>query len=89
MLAAVAMIIYEVALPDRYDVACAAYAFTLMVTLAVSGGISISILSARAWETLIGGSLGVATAKLILPLAGVRASAQKPWLLRPNRFPLR
>ena len=37
MLAAIAMIIYAVALPDRYDVACGAYAFTLMVTLAVNG----------------------------------------------------
>lgn len=89
MLAAVAMIIYAVALPDRYDIACGAYAFTLMVTLAVSGETSISVLAARAWETLIGGSLGVAAANFILPLASVRASAQKPWLLRPNRFPLR
>jgi len=88
-LAAVAMITYAVALPDRYDVACGAYAFTLMVTLAVSGETSISVLAARAWETLIGGSLGVAAAKLILPLASVRESAQKTWLLRPNRFPLR
>jgi len=78
MLAAVAMITYAIALPDRYDVACAAYAFTLMVTLAVSGETSISVLAARAWETLIGGSLGVAAAKFILPLASVIASAQKP-----------
>ncbi|MGB9432565.1 MAG: FUSC family protein [Candidatus Acidiferrum sp.] len=78
MLAAGAMIIYAIALPDRYDVACAAYAFTLMVTLAVSGETSISVLAARAWETLIGGSLGVAAAKFILPLDRVTASAQKP-----------
>jgi len=84
MLAAVAMITYAIALPDRYDVACAAYAFTLMVTLAVSGETSISVLAARAWETLIGGSLGVAAAKFILPRASVAASAQKPWLPRPN-----
>jgi len=71
MLAAVAMITYAIALPDRYDVACGAYAFTLMVTLAVNGETSISVLAARAWETLIGGSLGVAAAKLILPLASV------------------
>ena len=71
MLAAVAMITYAIALPDRYDVACGAYAFTLMVTLAVSGEASISVLAARAWETLIGGSLGVAAAKFILPLASV------------------
>lgn len=83
-LAAVAMIIYAIALPDRYDVACGAYAFTLMVTLAVTGETSIYVLAARAWETLIGGSLGVAVAKFILPLASGSSSAQKPWLLRPN-----
>jgi hypothetical protein len=82
MLAAVAMITYAIALPDRYDVACGAYAFTLMVTLAVTGETSIFVLAARAWETLIGGSLGVAAAKFILPLTNVSPSAQKPWLLR-------
>jgi uncharacterized membrane protein YccC len=68
ILAAIAMIIYAVALPDRYDIACAAYAFTLMVTLAISGETSTSVLAARAWETLIGGVLGVIAAKVILPL---------------------
>jgi hypothetical protein len=71
MLAAVAMIIYSVALPDRYDIACGAYAFTLMVTLAMSGETSISVLGARAWETLIGGALGVTAAKFILPLRSI------------------
>jgi hypothetical protein len=66
-LAALAMIIYAMALPERYDIACGAYAFTLMVTLAISGETSISLLAARAWETLLGGTLGVAAAKLILP----------------------
>lgn len=74
MLAALAMIIYAMALPERYDIACAAYAFTLMVTLAVSGETSISVLGARAWETLIGGALGVVVAKIILPLASPAAS---------------
>jgi len=68
ILAAIAMIIYAIALPERYDIACAAYAFTLMVTLAISGETSISVLGARAWETLLGGLLGVAAAKVILPL---------------------
>ncbi len=89
MLAAMAMITYAIALPDRYDVACGAYAFTLMVTLVVNGETSFSVLAARAWETLIGGSLAVAAAKFILPLGNVRASTQKPWLLRLNRFLLR
>src|SRR5208337_712229 len=35
--AALAMVIYAMALPERYDVARGAYAFTLIVTLAVSG----------------------------------------------------
>jgi hypothetical protein len=68
ILAAVAMIIYAMALPERYDIACAAYAFTLMVTLAISGETSRSVLAARAWETLLGGLLGVVAAKVILPL---------------------
>ena len=52
VLAAVAMIIYAIALPDRYDVACAAYAFTLMVTLAVSGETS----DIRSGSTSLGNS---------------------------------
>jgi len=74
LLAALAMIIYAMGLPEGHDVACAAYAFTLMVTLAVSGETSISILAARAWETLLGGALGVVTAKSIFPLATAPAS---------------
>jgi Fusaric acid resistance protein-like len=66
--AAVAMIIYAVALPDHYDIACGAFAFTLVVTLAASGVHSPRLLSARLWETMIGAILGLATATLILPL---------------------
>lgn len=71
-LAAVAMIVYAMALPDRYDIACGAYAFTLMVTLAISGETTVSVLAARGWETLIGGALGVAAAKFISSLPGTR-----------------
>jgi hypothetical protein len=67
-MAAIAMIIYSMALPDRYDIACGAYAFTLIVTLAISGESSAFVLASRAWETIIGGALGLATAMLILPL---------------------
>ncbi|HEY6432585.1 MAG TPA: FUSC family protein [Acetobacteraceae bacterium] len=67
-LAAVAMVIYAMALPKRYDIACGAYAFTLIVTLAMSGEHSVTLLFARAWETLIGGALGLAAAMLLLPL---------------------
>jgi Fusaric acid resistance protein-like len=67
MAAAVAMIIYAMALPERYDIACGAFSFTLIVTLAATGDHSWVLLAARAWETLIGGALGLAAAKLIVP----------------------
>jgi uncharacterized membrane protein YccC len=66
--AALAMVIYAMALPERYDIACGAYAFTLIVTLAVTGEQSVALLASRAWETLLGGALGLATAKLLFPL---------------------
>ena len=66
--AALAMVIYAMALPERYDVACGAYAFTLIVTLAVSGDHSIPILASRAWETFLGGAFGLGAATLLLPL---------------------
>jgi uncharacterized membrane protein YccC len=66
--AALAMVIYAMALPERYDIACGAYAFTLIVTLAVTGEHAIPILAARAWETLLGAALGLAAATLLFPL---------------------
>ena len=66
--AAVAMVVYSMALPERYDIACAAYAFTLIVTMAATGEDSLRVLSARAWETLIGGVVGLAAALLVVPL---------------------
>ena len=66
--AALALIVYAMSLPERYDIACGAYAFALLVTLAASGENSISLLVARAWETLLGGALGLTAAKLILPI---------------------
>jgi Fusaric acid resistance protein-like len=65
--AAVAMIIYAMALPERYDIACGAYSFTLIITLAATGDHSWVLLAARAWETLIGGFLGLAAAMLVVP----------------------
>ena len=67
-MAAVAMIVYAMAMPERYDIACGAYAFTLVVTLWISGDNSTFVLAARAWETVIGGSLGLGTAMFIMPL---------------------
>jgi hypothetical protein len=66
--AAIAMVIYAMALPERYDIACGAFAFTLIVTLAASGVHSIELLTARAWETLLGGALGLLAAMFIFPL---------------------
>jgi hypothetical protein len=66
--AALAMVVYAMALPERYDVACGAYAFALIVTLAVNGESSVIMLASRAWETLIGGMLGLIAAMVLLPL---------------------
>lgn len=66
--AALAMVIYAISLPERYDIACGAFAFTLIVTLAVGGEHTITVLVARAWETLLGGALGALAATLLLPL---------------------
>jgi hypothetical protein len=67
MAAALAMIIYAMALPERYDIACAAYAFTLIVTMAATGEHSLKLLASRSWETMIGGALGLGAALLIVP----------------------
>ena len=66
--AALAMIVYAMALPERYDIACGAFAFTLIITLAVSGVHSIPVLTARAWETLLGGTLGLLAAMFVFPI---------------------
>jgi hypothetical protein len=66
--AALAMIVYAMAMPERYDIACGAFAFTLIVTLAASGVHSIPLLAARAWETLLGGALGLVAAMFVFPL---------------------
>jgi hypothetical protein len=77
-MAAFAMIIYAMALPERYDIACGAYAFTLVLTLAVSGESSAFVLASRAWETLIGGAVGLATALVVLPLRTPGPGSEQP-----------
>jgi hypothetical protein len=72
-MAALAMIVYAMALPDRYDIACGAFAFALIVTLVASGVHSVPLLAARAWETLLGGALGIASARLVFPLRAVQS----------------
>jgi uncharacterized membrane protein YccC len=73
VLAALAMIIYAMALPERYDIACGSYAFTLIVTLAVTGEDSMFVLASRAWETLIGCVLGLTIALFLVPLRAPRS----------------
>jgi hypothetical protein len=65
--AGIAMIIYAMALPERYDVACAAFAFALIVTMAATGDHSFRLLASRGWETVIGGVVGAVAAMLIVP----------------------
>lgn len=71
--ACVAMIIYSMALPDRYDIACGAFAFILVVTLAASGEHSVPLLFARAWETILGGLLGMTMALVMFPIKAAAA----------------
>ena len=68
MAAAVALIVYAMALPQRYDIACGAYAFALIVTMAESGDYPLTTLMARGWETFVGGAIGIAVALLFAPL---------------------
>ena len=83
--AALAMVVYAMALPQRYDIACGAFAFTLMVTLAASGEDSVVLLAARAWETALGGAIGLAAALLLLPLRPIRVSPQsRKWRAGPT-----
>jgi uncharacterized membrane protein YccC len=66
--AALAMVIYAMALPERYDIACGAYAYALVVTLAATGEHSYTLLAARLWETALGGLVGLLCATLVFPL---------------------
>jgi hypothetical protein len=66
--AAMAVILYGMALPTRYDIACGAFAFIMVVTLAANGQHSVELLAARTWQTLLGGVLGLAAALWVFPL---------------------
>jgi Fusaric acid resistance protein-like len=74
---ALAMIIYAMALPERYDIASGAFSFTLIVTLAATGEHSLTLLAARAWETLIGGVVGMAAAYVLVPPRAPQSSRPK------------
>jgi Fusaric acid resistance protein-like len=66
--AATAMVVYAIALPERYDIASGAYAFALIATMAASGEYPVASLLARLWETAVGGAQGVAVLLLITPI---------------------
>jgi hypothetical protein len=68
LVAATAMVIYAIALPEHYDIASGAYAFALIVTMAASGEYPVATLLARLWETVVGGALGVAVLLLLVPI---------------------
>ena len=67
-LAALAMIIYSIWMTLRYDVACGAYAFALVITLAEAGDSSWNAASARGADTVIGAAIGMAFSALVLPV---------------------
>jgi uncharacterized membrane protein YccC len=68
VLAALAMVIYSVWMSRRYDVACGAYAFALVITLAEAGNSSWGAASARGIDTVIGAVIGMAFSALVLPV---------------------
>jgi uncharacterized membrane protein YccC len=74
--AGLAMIVYAMALPERYDVACGAYAFALVVTLASVGGYTTGMLLSRAWETVLGGVFGLLAAYVLWPIRPVTDRAR-------------
>jgi uncharacterized membrane protein YccC len=66
--AAIALIVYAMALPEHYEIACGAYAFALVVTMGASGQYPAAALAARGWETVVGGAIGVAVVLVIASL---------------------
>ncbi|MEF0943066.1 FUSC family protein [Rhizobium sp. BR 362] len=73
MAAGLAMVVYAMALPERYDIACGAYAYALVVTLAATGEHSYTLLAARLWETALGGMVGLLAAAIVFPLRTTKA----------------
>jgi hypothetical protein len=71
IVAAIALIIHAMALPEHYEIACGAYAFALIVTMAASGEYTVATLTARGWETIVGGAIGIAVVMLLAPLPKV------------------
>lgn len=74
--AAIAIVIYAMALPERYDVACGAFAFILIDTLALAGEHSMRLLSARAWETVLGGAAGLSACAVVILLGRIQSTVR-------------
>lgn len=64
------------ALPERYDVACGAFAFILIDTLALSGEHSVRLLASRAWETALGGTAGLIMCAVVFLLGRIVPAAR-------------
>lgn len=60
VVAAFALIVYAMALPEHYEIACGAYAVALVVTMSASGEYPVAVLAARGWETIFGSVVGIA-----------------------------
>jgi hypothetical protein len=67
-LASLAVVIYSTALPLSYGVACGAYGFALVATLAAQGGSSWDAATGRGLATLVGAGVGMAFSVAILPV---------------------
>jgi hypothetical protein len=67
-MAATAIVVYSTWLDTRYDVACGAYAFALVVTLAEAGNSSWDVATARGLNTVLGAVIGMAFSALVLPV---------------------
>ncbi len=72
VLAALALVIYAMALPEHYEIACGSYAFALVVTMGASGEYPVAALVARGWETILGGAIGIAAVLLFARMPFVR-----------------
>lgn len=70
--AALALVVYAMALPEHYEIACGAYAFALVGTMGVSGEYPIAVLAARGWETILGGVIGIVVVLTFARLPFVR-----------------
>jgi len=48
-MAALALVVYAMALPECYEISCGAYAFAFVITMGASGEYPMAVLVSRAW----------------------------------------